>query len=228
MKFNYIAQFCVLKIKKMKNTSLIINVILALAVAVLYYLHFSCKTNCEQQITDQPIPDSQPQTTLSLEKINSESNIGYINIDSLQDKYKLFEELTQKLKAKQTKYENEIAAKMTAFEKKVKDFQLKAPSMSQFEGQTKQQELAEEEQKLYKLREDFTVKFQEEEAKLNEEFQKTVKDYIKKHNQSTDFDIIIGASQVGNIVLDHKPGIDITQIIVDGLNKEYNSKKAKK
>jgi hypothetical protein len=63
--------------------------------------------------------------------------------------------LIQKLKAKQTKYEAEISTKMVAFEKKVKDFQQKAQTMSQFEGQTKQQELAEEEQRLYKLRDDF-------------------------------------------------------------------------
>ncbi|HRP60941.1 MAG TPA: OmpH family outer membrane protein, partial [Vicingus sp.] len=95
-------------------------------------------------------------------------------------------------------------------------------------GQTKQQELAEAEQNLYKLREDFTIKFQEEEAKLNDEFQKTVQAFIKKYNEKTNFDIIIGASQMGNIVLDFKPGIDITQHVVEGLNTEYKEKTAKK
>ena len=41
-------------------------------------------------------------------------------------------------------------------------------------------ELAEEEQNLYKMRDDFALKFQNEEAKLNDEFQKNVKDFIKK------------------------------------------------
>lgn len=117
---------------------------------------------------------------------------------------------------------------MGAFEKKVKDFQQKASTMTQFEGQMKQQELAEEEQKLYKLREDFAGKFQEEEAKLNDEFQKTVQAYIQKHNKTTNYDIIIGASQLGNIVLDFKPEIDITQHVVDGLNAEYKAKSTKK
>ncbi len=214
----------------MKNISVIINVVLAIAVAVLYYLHFSCAASCSSSENTEVVTEigTETETVVPLDEISTTSNVGYINIDSLQDKYKLYDVLIQKLKAKQTKYEAEISTKMVAFEKKVKDFQQKAQTMSQFEGQTKQQELAEEEQRLYKLRDDFTIKFQEEEAKLNDEFQKTVQDYIKKHNEKTNFDIIIGASQMGNIVLDFKPGIDITQHVVNGLNAEYKEKTAKK
>lgn len=212
----------------MKNTSIILNIVLAIAVAILYYLHFSCAASCDSTIENEVATTVETEEAVPLGEINTTSNVGYINIDSLQDKYKLYEALIQKLKAKQTKYEAEISTKMIAFEKKVKDFQQKAATMSQFEEQTKQQELAEEEQKLYKLREDFTIKFQEEEAKLNDEFQKTVQAFIKKYNEKTNFDIIIGASQMGNIVLDFKPGIDITQHVVEGLNTEYKEKTAKK
>lgn len=213
----------------MKNISIILNIVLAVAIAVLYYLHFSCSTSCTGNTNDEVVV-SQLTDEKSKKSLvsNGTSNVGYINIDSLQDKYEFYEVLIQKLKAKQTKYEGEISGKMMAFEKKVKDFQQKASTMSQFEGQTKQQELAEEEQRLYKLRDDFTAKFQEEEAKLNDEFQKTVQAYIEKHNEKTNYDIIIGASQLGNIVLDFKPEIDITQNVVDGLNAEYKAKSIKK
>lgn len=212
----------------MKNTSLIINIVLVIAVAVLYYLHFSCASSCVPANTDEVVLEEDDEPATPVISKNGFANVGYINIDSLQDKYDFYEVLIQKLKAKQTKYESEIAGKMGAFEKKVKDFQQKASTMTQFEGQMKQQELAEEEQKLYKLREDFAGKFQEEEAKLNDEFQKTVQAYIQKHNKTTNYDIIIGASQLGNIVLDFKPEIDITQHVVDGLNAEYKAKSTKK
>jgi len=92
----------------------------------------------------------------------------------------------------------------------------------------KQKELAEEEQNLYEMRDKFASKFQDEEAKLNEQFQKKVKDYIKKHNEIEKYDIIIGASELGNIVLDYNKNIDITKAIVDGLNQQYNNETAKK
>lgn len=213
----------------MKNTSLIINVILGIALVVLYYLYFTTCTTCQTNNDSSDAVNEEKSVVVSQPKEKSGfANVGYINIDSLQDKYDLYEVMIQKLKVKQGKYESEITTKMTAFEKKVKDFQQKASTMTQFEGQMKQQELAEEEQKLYKLREDFTIKFQEEEAKLNDEFQKTVQAYIQKHNKTTNYDIIIGASQLGNIVLDFKPEIDITQNVVDGLNAEYKAKSSKK
>lgn len=207
----------------MKNTSTIINIVLAIAVAVLYYLHFSCSSQC--QASDQEVTTETTDSTQLADENPAviQSNIGYINIDSLQGKYALYEELIKKLKSKQTKYEREISTKMSAFEKKVQEFQKKASTMSQFEGQMKQQELAEEEQKLYKLREDFSMKFQEEEIKLNDEFQKTVKAYIQKHNKETNYNIIIGASQMGSMVLDFKQGIDITNSVVEGLNNEYKT-----
>lgn len=213
----------------MKNSSVIINIVLAVAVAVLYYLHFSCASSCATTDNTETVVDANNAESTPAEAVKKGfANVGYINIDSLQDKYKFYEVLIQKLKAKQSKYEGEISGKMVAFEKKVKDFQQKAATMTQFEGQMKQQELAEEEQKLYKLREDFAGKFQEEEAKLNDEFQRTVQAYIQKHNKTTQYDIIIGASQLGNIVLDFKPEIDITQNVVDGLNAEYTAKSTKK
>lgn len=206
----------------MKNLSLALNGVLAIGLAVLYFLHFSSTSQCTQKKeTVEEVKNEKIEDNSTAEPISS--SIGYINVDSLQKNYALYEELIQKLKSKQTKYEREIASKMSSFEKKVKEFQEKAPTMSQFEGQMKQQELAEEEEKLYKLREEFTIKFQEEEIKLNDEFQKTVKAYIKKHNEETNFDIIIGASQLGNVVLDHKKGIDITNSVVDGLNAEYKT-----
>ncbi|OFY94486.1 MAG: hypothetical protein A3K10_03720 [Bacteroidetes bacterium RIFCSPLOWO2_12_FULL_31_6] len=210
----------------MKNISLALNAVLIVAVAALYYLHFSEKTPINEEITSEvEIVDVKKTPTISKDLT---SKIGYLNVDSLQKNYKLYAELINKLKAREKKYDTELTTKSAAFEKKVMEFQKKAPTMTQFEGQTRQQELAEEEQKLYKLKEDFTIKFQAEEAKLNDEFQKTVKDYIKKHNEKSKYNIIIGASQLGNVVLDYNESINITNDIVSGLNEQYDKEKGEK
>ncbi len=211
---------------RMKNISLTLNAILIIAVAILYYLQFSGKETTNDKIT---LNNDSPE----IEKVTDElkdtnSVVGYLDVDSLQKNYKLYEELINKLKAREKKYDKELKTKSAAFEKKVMEFQKKAPTMTQFEGQTRQKELADEEQRLYKLKDDFTQKFQNEEAKLNEEFQKKVKDYIKKHNEESKYDIIIGASQLGNIVLEYNDKIDITKEVVDGLNEQYDLEKGEK
>jgi outer membrane protein len=210
----------------MKNISLALNAILIVAVAILYYLQFSDNEVGGEEVIDAvTVVDVEPDL-IEVEAI--ESKIGYLNVDSLQKKYKLYSELINKLKRREKKYEKELTTKSAVFEKKVMEFQKNAPTMTQFEGQTRQKELADEEQKLYKMRDDFAVKFQAEEAKLNEEFQKKVKDFIKKINEETGYNIIIGSSQMGNVVLDYNEGINITNKIVTGLNEQYDNEKKQK
>jgi outer membrane protein len=205
----------------MKNISLGLNALLILAVAVLYYFQFSETAPLKEEIT----------TVIETEEIKNstgamESKIGYVNIDSLQNNYKLYNELLNKLKSRERRYEKELSAKSTVFEKKVVEFQKKAATMTQFEGQLKQKALAEEEQKLYKMRDDFALKFQKEQVKLNEELQLKIKDYVKAYNVDKNYDIIIGATKLGNMMLYFNEEIDVSTDITAGLNKQYDKEKS--
>ena len=115
----------------MKNISVALNAVLIVAVAILFYLHFSNN----QSVKEVEVEEVKVEEPTKIEKI--ESNIGYINIDSLQGEYKLHEELTNKLKAREKKYKREMSAESSAFERKVMEFQKKAQTMTQFEGQTR-------------------------------------------------------------------------------------------
>ncbi len=210
----------------MKNISLALNAVLVVAVAILFYLHFSGQPKIEEEVVVDGVENEEVEKPIELEKVTSK--VGYLNVDSLQSNYKLYSELINKLKRRQAKYEKELQSKSAVFEKKVMAFQKKAPTMTQFEGQMKQKELAEEEQVLYKMRDDFAIKFQNEEGKLNDEFQKNVKDFIKEFNKESQYNLIIGASQLGNIVLDYNEGINITNEIVKGLNAQYDVDNAPK
>lgn len=209
----------------MKNLSLILNGVLGVALVVLYYLHFS-STKPTEKITEEI---EVVEVVGVIDQGDGQfSKIACINIDSMQANYKLFEEITEKFKKKQQQYEREINSESVAFQKKIKEFQEKAPTMSQFEGQLKQQELAEEEQRIYKQQESYTIKLTNEQAKLNESFEATVKKYIQEYNKDANYDIIIGKSALGSRVLDYKKEIDITDFVLKGLNKEYEEKNKKK
>jgi outer membrane protein len=211
----------------MKNLSLALNAVLIIAVAVLYYMQFSgnCCSATEDAVVEEVI-DGEEDVVVEDEVEPIASSIGYLNVDSLQTHYKLYKELINKLKAREKKYEKELNTKMSALEKKAIEFQKNAPTMTQFEGQTKQKELMEEEQKLYKMRDDFAIKFQNEEAKLNDQFQKKVRDFIAEYNEDKGYNIIIGSSQLGNVVLYKNDGIDISSQVIKGLNEQYDSEKA--
>jgi len=212
----------------MKNLSLVLNTVMGIAIIILFYLQFSSKTLApdEQQIEEVPTTEAIEEMIVSNDSSNSK--IGYINVDSLQIKYKLYDELKSKLEKKEKSYDAQLKAKSQDFQKKIEDFRKKAPNMTQFEGELKQKELAEEEEKLYQMRDEYAQRFEKEMIELNTQLYKAIKDYIKQHNELTKYDIIIGESQTRNFVLDFNKEIDITNDIVKGLNKKYNEDKAPK
>jgi outer membrane protein len=209
----------------MKNLSLGINAVLIVAVAILYYLHFSSATPVEE-VVEESLVEKIEESIEETEKIASK--IGYLNTDSLRANYKLYDELIDKLKGRERKYEKELSSKSAAFEQEVMAFQQKAPTMTQFEGQMKQKELAKKEKDLYDLQEKFAVKFQNEQKKLDEEFQNKVNGFIKNYNAEAGYNLILGASKMGNVVLDYNEGLNITNEIVSGLNEQYDIENAPK
>jgi len=209
----------------MKNLSLGLNAVLILAVAILYYLHFSSATPVEETVVD-PLVEMKDEAVEETEKIASK--IGYLNTDSLRANYKFYDELIAKLKGRERKYEKELSSKSAAFEKEVMEFQQKAPTMTQFEGQMRQKELGQKEKDLYALQEKFAIKFQNEQTKLDEEFQNKVNNFIKNYNAEAGYNLIIGASKMGSVVLDYNEGLNITNEIVSGLNEQYDIENAPK
>ncbi len=211
----------------MKKLSLALNVILTIAVVILYYFQFTKDaTKISNEKENNAVQSSTTNPSKSQEEGVYTSKIGYINVDSLQLNYGLYDELKAKLEAKQNRYEKDLAAKSKAFQRKVTKFQKKAPTMSQFEGELKQKELGKEQQELYKLENQYSTKFQDELLKLNKQLYKSIKDFVNQHNKEK-YDIIIGESQTRNFVLDVNQKIDITNEIIDGLNEQYNLKNKK-
>lgn len=207
----------------MKIVSLVLNSIIFIALGILYYLHFSSK----KIENHKKITTTEESTLISFAKSDTNYNakIGYINVDSLQLKYDYYDELKHELENKEKSYDAELKAKSALFQKKVEDFQRKAPTMTQFEGELKQKELAKEEENLYKIRDEYTQSYEIEMVKLNNQLYKAIKEYIVLHNKKTNFDIIIGESQTRNFVLDFNKEIDITKEVVEGLNKKFNEDK---
>lgn len=204
----------------MKNISLILNIILFIAVSVLFYLFFS-SDNSPNNITSEP----------TFYKDSSSFNIkdtglnvtAYINTDTLFEKFLLVKEMRDDLAAEKLKSENSYGIELKKLEKEVYEFQEKAPYMTQQEGESRQMELAEKEQKLMKLERDLTAKLSDIEIEKNRAVQKAVGEYLARINKEKNYAYIFGYNGMGN-VLYANPQFDITNEIIDGLNEEFNQR----
>lgn len=206
----------------MKNLSLMLNGILIVAVSILFYLQFAGNSPEKKIVAHEPTllhdSSSYPLKDIPLRQT------AYIHTDSLFEKFLFVKNMRDELAAEKLKYESNYENELKKLEKEVYDFRDKAPYMSQQEGESKQLELAEKEQKLMKLERDLSAKLGELEIEKNKQIQKAVIEYLEKLNKEKNYAYIFGYNGMGNVLYAH-PVLDITEEVVTGLNREFSEMK---
>ena len=198
----------------MKNASLILNVVLTIAVAVLYYLHFK---------------DRQPESA-PLAKTPTEAkgkSIVYVNVDSLLTKYDYFKDTQKVLESKRFQLENDIAAKGRNLQNKAAFFQQRAPTMTQEQGRATEASLQKEQQDIIAYRDRAAQNLALEEQNKNKQLYDQIYDYLKKINAQNKYEFVLGYTKGGGILFADPSG-DRTSAVLDGLNKEYQTKQTAK
>ncbi|WP_375444132.1 OmpH family outer membrane protein [uncultured Fibrella sp.] len=195
----------------MKNASLAINVVLAIAVAVLYYLHF------KEHSSDTDLKETA--------KVVEGRKIVYVNIDSLAGNYDYFKDTRKVLESKQYQLENDIQSRGRSLQNEVAFFQQRAQTMTQEQGRAAQASLEKKNQDLMAYREQAAQGLAVEKAKKDEELYNQIFDYLKKVNGQNKYELVLGYQKGGNILF-ADAGSDATKRIIDGLNKEYKDKQA--
>ncbi|MFN4235485.1 MAG: OmpH family outer membrane protein [Bacteroidia bacterium] len=205
----------------MKNLSLILNLILLVAVIVLYVLHFQLKKNCLSENNELALQIETPQGHIV-------PTIYFINTDTLWKNFEYVKREIEQLQKEKAKAEGQIEAKARQLESDIMDFQQKVQSgmISMDDARKKEAELMDRQQKLYELREQLAADLLEKEQAKNETLQKAITDYIKKYNHNKNFSYVLGYSQGGGILFAND-SLDITKEILEGLNAEYNQKNIK-
>ncbi|QJW91866.1 OmpH family outer membrane protein [Spirosoma taeanense] len=198
----------------MKNASLFLNVILTIAVAVLYYLHFK-----------DGQPEAAPVSSAPAEAKGRA--IVYVNVDTLLTKYDYFKDTQKVLESKRFQLENDLAAKGRNLQNKVAFFQQKAPTMTQEQGRATEASLQKEQQDILAYRDRAAQNLANEEQSKNKQLYDQIYDYLKKVNAQNKYEFVLGYTKGGGILF-ADPAADRTKIVLDGLNKEYKNKQPKK
>lgn len=196
----------------MKNLSLILNVVLLIAVGVLYFLFFNQKNEAEEVHAENA-------------EERAESVIAYINSDTLLNNYALSKEIQRQLEELEKKYEAEFANRAKGLENEVAQFQRTAQSMTIGQARSREEELLRKRNNLMQYQESLSQKLMQEQAKLNQELYENVSDYLKEYGRKRELDVVLTYTK-GSGVLYASDSLDITQDVISGLNENYNTAKA--
>ncbi|GAB3039480.1 OmpH/Skp family outer membrane protein [Spirosoma pulveris] len=198
----------------MKNASLILNVVLTIAVAVLYYLHFKG-------------PQAEADSAVKAPVEAKGRAIVYVNVDSLLTKYDYFKDTQKVLESKRFQLENDLAAKGRNLQNKVAFFQQRAATMTQEQGRATEASLQKEQQDILAFRERAAQGLATEEQDKNKQLYDQIYEYLKKENATNKYEFVLGYTKGGGILFADPSG-DRTSKILAGLNKEYQAKQTKK
>ncbi len=170
-------------------------------------------TSCNQQGT-QPA-QTATQTT--------KSSVVYVNIDSLVNNYTMYKDLNAEFIQKAQKVQTDLEKKGNAFQAKLQTFekQVKNSLITRTEAMTKEQNLQKEQQELLQYRDQILQKIAEDEQVLRNKIIFSIKEFIKKYNETKKYDLIITTSEASGTVVASNPSLDITNDIILGINAEY-------
>lgn len=202
----------------MKRLPLILNIVLALAVAVLYVLYFTGHTSSKKTVMGQGMIAGSAEG----------GSIFYVQIDSVLKHFDMATDLSAELQTKYNASEAEFQAKQKAYQNDVNDYQYKAQRglITRSEAQTIEQELMGKQQNLVKLQQDLSQDLSEKQNVMNRRVINAIMEFLKENSAQLNYKYVLGTSFGGNILYAND-SLDITGNIITGLNQNYRETKKK-
>jgi outer membrane protein len=195
----------------MKKLSIILYVVLFLAVAGLYILHFS---GTKKSVATGPVAGSPAQ------------GLAYINIDTVIFKFDMFRDKREDLISKQKNAEAELNSKGSQYEKGARDYQEKVQKglVTRATAAEMEQALLQQQQELVGLRDKLQSNLMEEEQVMNRQILEYITKFLEGNKAEYNYQYIFGKS-FGSVVLYSDSALDITQKVLDAINKKYQAEK---
>ena len=196
----------------MKKVNLILNIVLVLAVAALFVLHFTGNRNTESTASAE---DSRITA--------GSGDIVYINLDTLVNQYDMYNDLRTELESKVSAIENDLNKKGRALENDMKSFQEKYQKglLTRSQMETMQNELMTRDQELRNLTQQKQMELAEEESVMYNRVMDAIKTYVDNYNKEKQYSLILTTTVTTNSVISGDQGRNITGEILNGLNQEY-------
>jgi len=201
----------------MKNNNYIINGVLALAIIVLFILHFTGKGTFGKSSNTEGIAADSAGIRLP---------IAYVRTDSLLANCKFFNDLNDALVKKMEDRKSQYNQKADKLNKDYVDFQEKAQAnryLTQESQAQAQNRLISQKQDLDALADQIDKEMSAERMKVSIQVQDTIISTLKQFNNPKKYQLILSNTGTDNILYADQV-YDITKEVIDFLNARLPSK----
>lgn len=178
-------------------------------------------TSCNNQA---PKMDEEPLSEGG--EVTSGMRIAFIEIDTLTSQYEFAKQTTLELEKKGTNARNTIQSKTQQLEKNVAAFQQKLQSngfTSREQAENAQAALQREQNNLVALQQRLEAELANEQQKFLQAFQDSLDNFLTDYNADKKYDLILNKAAI----LHSSKKFDITDDVVNGMNRRYKKDAAK-
>ena len=188
----------------MKNLSLALNVILVIAVGVLYYLHFS----------------GAKSGTSSFATGTTPSSIAFIRADSVLKYYEYTKVNRDKLESKGKRLDQDLNNRATSLRNEIENYQRNRNSLTIGQAQAIEEDLTRKQQNFQMYQESVSQELMADQAKMNRELYDKITTYLKKFGQEQGLQVVIKFDPSSDLLF-ASDSLDISKQVIDGLNAAY-------
>ena len=181
----------------------------ALAIAAMMV---SCN-NASPKMDEQPAAGETTATGLK---------IAYVEVDSLMTQYDFAKDYSVTLQKKSNNARNTLTQKGNALQAAVNNFQQKLNNngfQSREQAASVQAAIERQQRDLQELQARLEGELATETQKFNEALRDSLNNFLASYNKSKKYDLIL--SKAGDNILMAEKKYDITQDVINGLNKRY-------
>jgi outer membrane protein len=196
----------------MKNISTILSILALVLIGILFYFQFS-KGNHEKKAV-----------VAEGNKPGNNFTVAYFDIDSLQEHYEYFKDVSGDMKKKENAMNAELNDLTNKYQRTVRKWQEKGNNITQPEMETAQREVGLLQQQIQQRKGELEQEMQKLQVDRMSELRKQVEEFLKDYNKDRKYAYIL-SYEPGFIIYYKDPAYNITNDLIEGLNTQYKAKK---
>jgi outer membrane protein len=196
----------------MKNLSLVLNIVLLVAVVVLYVLFFSGRKGSAQMAS------SSDTSAVNL-------SIAFINSDSVLKHYEYFKTTSVGLEKKAKTMEQDFQNRYADLQNQAQAYERNVSNMTYGQVQSAKENLAQKENNLRIFQQSIEQNVMNEQAKLNKDLYDRVTSFLKTYSKEKGIQFVFKYDPSSDVMYGGE-ALDITKQVIEGLNAAYKQEQA--
>ena len=197
----------------MKNALLALNLVLLVAVGILFYLHFTGKKGTETRVASS----NQKNTTT-----HGDCRIAYFDMDSINNSFVLIKDVKAELSKEEEKIHSTLTNVQKSYNDRITHYQGQSQTMSQVESEKANRDILQLQDRIRTTKQEMEQKYQDLYMRKMQDVKAKVEEYLKEYNKGKGYAYIL-AYEPGFIFY-RDSALNITSDIITGLNEKYKKK----